>query len=69
MARTIVVKDSDEKSKTIINQFNMIAVGKGVNQTDLIIMAMEEYVSRHWSEVVPSNYVIPNENINTVKEI
>ena len=69
VARTIVVKDSDEKSKTIINQFYMLAAGKGVRQTDLIILAMEEYVSRHWSEVMPSNYVIPNENINTVKEI
>jgi len=63
MARTIVVKDSDEKSKTIINQFNMLAAGKGINQTALVLLAMEEYVSRHWHEVVPAEYSIPNENI------
>jgi hypothetical protein len=62
MARTIVVKDSDEKSKSIINKFYMLAAGMNVKQTDLIIMAMEEYTINHWSQFITPCYNIPNEN-------
>lgn len=62
MARTIVVKDSDEKSKSIINKFYMLAAGMKVKQTDLIIMAMEEYTINHWSQFITPSYNIPNEN-------
>ncbi|NMD01294.1 MAG: hypothetical protein GYA62_16450 [Bacteroidales bacterium] len=59
MARTIVIKDNDEKSKGIIKRFNMLAVGLGVSQSDLIIMALEEYTLRHWHEAVPKDFNIP----------
>ena len=61
MAKTIVVKDSDERAKAIIGRFNMLAAGMNIPQQDLVIKALEEFTARHWADVIPSNYIIPKE--------
>jgi len=61
VAKTIVVKDSDERAKAIIGRFNMLAAGMKISQQDLIIVALEEFTVRHWADIIPPNYIIPEE--------
>lgn len=62
MSRTIVIPTTDEQGKKVINSFNMLAKGLGKTQTQLVLLAMQEFISRHWDEVANPNYKMPNEN-------